>query len=186
MRNACPAPQYKTIDIWSPNQNHLRAQPQSFRDIRAASDARVKQDINLLAYSINDPREHAERTDGTIDLAATMVADNNALDADFNTFLRVCHCLDAFQHHRPLPVLLQELDVFPVVAGPWEDGASPFGDGGAHFGLDFDPVSFLEAATEDRIGQADSCADLIESEEGVIAGVVCQSAGVLELAGGGE
>ena len=114
--------QHQPEDIRPTDQAHLRSQRQRFRNVRSRPDARVEEYIELIANSIDDAWKNTQRADATVDLSATVVADDNALDAEIDTSLCIFNCLDAFEDDRALPVLFEEFEVFPAVAQSWEDG----------------------------------------------------------------
>jgi hypothetical protein len=80
-----------------------------------------------------------------------VVADDDALNADLDALLSVCDGLDAFEDDGAVPVLLEEGDVFPRVAGTREDGGGPFSVCSCQVLLDFDAVLFFEAGAEDGV-----------------------------------
>jgi hypothetical protein len=170
MRHTRLPAQRKPINIRPSHKTHLRPQRQRLGNIRTAPNPRIKQNLQLPAHSIHNPRQHSQRTNPTINLPATMVTDNNPLHADLDALLGVRHGLDAFEDDRAVPVFLQESHVFPRVAGAREDGTGPFGVGLGQVLLAFDAVLGFEAGAEDGVGEADGGADVVGAEEGVVAG----------------
>jgi hypothetical protein len=113
MRNTRLSSQRKPINIRPAHKNHLRSQRQRLSNIRTAPNPRIEENLQLLAHSIHNLRQHSQRAHATINLPATVVADDDTLDADFDALLGIRDGLDAFEDDGPVPVLLQESDVFP-------------------------------------------------------------------------
>lgn len=155
MADALFASQRQPIHIRPPDQASLCSQRHSLGNIRATPNPRIKQNIDLPTYSIHNPRKHTERADPTIDLPASVIADDNALETEFHGFLGVRDALDAFEDDRAIPVFLQELEVFPAMAETWEDSFRPFGRGLVEISFDFDAVGLFELRAELGVGETD-------------------------------
>jgi hypothetical protein len=169
MRDTRLSTQRKPIDIRPANQNHLRAQRQRLSNIGSTPNPRIKQNLQLIAHSIHDLRQHSQRANATINLPSTVVANDNPLDANFHGLLGVRDGLDALEDDGAVPVLLQERHIFPRVAGAGEDGAGPFGVCFCQILLAFDAVLCFELGAEDGVREPDCGADVVGAEEGVVA-----------------
>lgn len=169
MRDTRLSTQRKPIDVRPTHKNHLRAQSQRLSNIGSTPNSRIEENLQFVAHSVYDLRQHSQRTDTAIDLPATMVADDDSLDANLNALLGVRDGLDAFEDDGAVPVFLQECHVFPRVADAGEDGACPLGVCGGQVLLALDSVLCFELGAEDRVGEPDCGADVVGAEEGVVA-----------------
>ena len=57
--------------------------------VGAAPDAAVDKDGHLVTHSLDDVREHLDRTGRVVQLAAAVIAQHQAIDARFDRQLRV-------------------------------------------------------------------------------------------------
>lgn len=108
--------QHQPENIRPSKQTHPRAQRQRLRNVRSGPDAGVEEDVELVAHGVDDTGEDAEGADAAVDLAAAVVADDDAVDAVGDAGLGIGDGLDAFEDDGPVPVGFEESEVGPAVA----------------------------------------------------------------------
>lgn len=162
--------QNQTIDKWSPYQAHLSTKCQCFSNVSTTPDTRVEQYIEFVADCLDDSRKHVKRGDASVNLPTAMVAHDDTLTTCLDSFLGVLDRLDSLQNNGAIPVLAQELEIFPAMADRWEDRCSPFCSSSVYILFNLDAVLFLELFAEYGVREADGDTDLVGSKKRVVPG----------------
>ena len=169
MADAIFSPQNQAINIWSPNQTCLGSQSKCLGNVRSTSDARVEQNVDLIAYCFHNLWQHVQRSNASIDLPTAVIAYHYSLDSCLDRFAGVFNGLDAFEDDRPIPMLTEELDILPTMTCGRENDAGPFCRGLFHVVFDFHAMLLFEVPPENWIGEANGNTNLVRSQKGVVS-----------------
>ena len=85
-----------------------------FQNIRAAADAAVDNDQRFLIHRVDDLGQDGAGTQALVELAAAMVRDIDAFDAELDAFYRVLRCGDPLDEERDVVFRLKTLETFPI------------------------------------------------------------------------
>src|SRR5208282_2885811 len=98
-------------------KNGPSTQSQGFENIGTAANASVKKHGNPSVHCAHDGGESVERGNGAVDLPATMIRDNYAVNARVDCVLRIVRMQNALQNNRQRRVLAEERYVAPGEGG---------------------------------------------------------------------
>ena len=94
------------------DEHEVRAERQRLQHVGAAADAAVEHHRHA-ARGFRDLRQHPQRRDRAVELAAAVVRHHDAVDAVVLCGARVGDGQNALDHERPLPAPADQLDVLP-------------------------------------------------------------------------
>ena len=87
----------QAIDIQPADRDRVRTQDHRLHDVSAAADPAVDDDARLAADRLDDFRQDVDRAEHLVELAAAVVRDIDAIDAELDRTARVLDGGDAFQ-----------------------------------------------------------------------------------------
>ena len=111
-------------------QNRARAERERFEDVRAAANAAVEEHGNAAVDLADDGGQRVKAGDRAIDLAATVIRNDQAIDAGVESKRRIVRVQNAFQKNGQAGVLAKKREILPgersvgEKSGPDLDGSS--------------------------------------------------------------
>ena len=93
----------QAISIRASDQDRASSQAQRFHDVASSPDPAIEQDLDLPANSRHDFRQHANRRLDLIELAASMVRDDDGVGPIVDRLPRIVFRVDALDDDRSLP-----------------------------------------------------------------------------------
>ena len=150
--------------------DELRPQRQCFEDIARAADAAVVHDVDLVAHGIDDVLQRVEAGDGAVDLASSVITNDETVNTELYRLPRIVHALDPLDAKGApagdaLPRLHQPGDFLPAPGAAMPDVVDPERACLLGFFCGIDAL-FLQDTLEDGIGEADIRADA--TVEGIV------------------
>ena len=150
-------------DPQAADEDEARTESEGLDDVGRTADARVVADVGLGPDGSSDGVEGVEAGDGSVDLPAGVVADDQAITAGGYGAARVGYRLDPLQEERAavadlLPGADQPGEFVPGPGAAVPDGVDPGGAGALRLPRRVD-AHFFEALLEDMVGEPEVGAD---------------------------
>ncbi len=90
-----------------------RTERHGFQHILTGADAAIQMHLDAVGDSIDDPRQHADRGGGAIELAAAVVGHDDGVGPGIDGLFRILDIEDALDDQRAAPLFLDPGDILP-------------------------------------------------------------------------
>lgn len=111
--DTCFAGGGKSIEVRSREGNRASAQAHSLQDVRPATNTSVENHFGSSGHSTDDSFENIDRRGGVVELAATMIADHDSVEAGGDGARRVVFADDSLDDAGSVPLTQQPFRVAP-------------------------------------------------------------------------